>query len=196
MGTGHHFQHLSGADPQAGGQACRPLEYVVVGAHPIKGHQAPHGGAGQDGVQPVGKGAVVFVDVGLESVHHPVHHNVALAPDFAVLGVGIGDGCVFDEAAVALMVALHGHHDQLLAALLQELVHAPGFSEGGVLVKKHVVSVKHIHDGIALLLLFLIGIRKIDIGLSGHISGQLGNDNIPFFDHCLSSLHVFRSFVV
>ena len=191
MGPGYHLQHPAGADPKAGAQAGRPLEHVIVGAHRIQSDQTAHGGAGDDGIHPVREGPIVLVDVGLQGLDQPVHIDIALALDLAVLGVLISEGGILDQALVALVVALHTDDDQFLLALLHEAVHAPGFSEGGILIEKDIVSVEHIHDGVALLRFLLIGGRKVDICFSGLLPGKFWNGNVPLFDPvALSSVSV------
>ena len=184
MGPGHKFQHLARGHPQAWGQTGRPLENMVVGRHAVQGFQAAHGGTGNDGVLPVRQGAVIFIDIRFEGIDHPVHHHVSLAPDLAMLGIFIGHGSVLNQAAVALVVALHGHNDQVLGILLQILGHAPGFTEGGILVKEYIVPVEHIHDGIPLVRVLVIVLRQPDIGPAGRVPGQLRQRHIPFINHC------------
>ena len=82
---------------------------MIVHRHTIQGNEAAHGGTGDDGILPVRQGAVGFVNVGLQLLHHPVHHHAALTLDVTVLGIGVGHGCVLHKTAVAFMVALHGN---------------------------------------------------------------------------------------
>ena len=183
VGPGDHFQHLAGGNPEAGAQAGGPLEHMVVGGHGVHGHQPAHGGTGNDGVAAVGQGAVILVDVGLQLLDHPVHVNIALAPNFSQGGIFVVQGGVLHQAAVPLVVAFHGHDDQVFLALHHEFVHAPGFAVGGILVEKHIVPIEHIHHGIAAVGIFFIGFRQIDVSGAGGISGQFGNGHIPLFDH-------------
>ena len=187
MGSGNHLQNLAGADPQAGTQTGGPLEDVVVGTHGIQGHQTSHGGTGYDGVFSVGKGAVVGVNIGLQGVYQPVHVETALALDFSQLGILKMKGGILDQTAVSFVVALYTHDDQLLFALFHIGVHSPGLAVCGILVKEHVMTVKHIHDRIAFVGFFFIGFGKIDIGPAGLVAGQLRNDYIPFLYHRLVS---------
>ena len=183
VGPGDHFQHLAGGDPQAGAETGGPLEDVVVGGDAVQRHQPAHGGTGDDGIAPVGEGAVVFVDVGLEHLDHPVHIHIALAPDFSQGAVLIVQGGVLHQTAVALVVAFHRHDDQVLFAFLHEFVHTPGLAVGGVLVEEYVVAVEHVHHGIAAVSLRFIGLWKVKIRGSFGVAGQLGNGNIPLFNH-------------
>ena len=96
-------------------------------------------------------------------MEEPVHVHIALAFDLAVLGVQVGQGGVFDETLVALVVAFHSHDDQLLFGFDHIVVHAPGFAIGGVLVEEHIVAVEHIHDGVAFIGVFVIGCGKINV---------------------------------
>ena len=183
VGPGDEFQHLPGGDPQAGTQAGCPLENVVVGGDGVHRHQAAHGGTGDDGVLPVGKGAVVFVNVWLQLTHHPIHVYASLAPDLAQFGILVADGRVLDEAAVALGVAFHADDDQVFFAFGHVFVHAPGFAEGGILVEEDIVPVEHIHDGIPALGFFFVRFRQIDVSPPRSVTGQPGNGNIPLFNH-------------
>ena len=117
--------------------------------------------------------------------------NADPALDLAMLGILIVEGGVLDQALIALVVAFHTHDDQFLLRLLHELVHAPGLAEGGILIEKDIMTVKHIHDGVALLRLLFIGIRQVDIGSAGLVPGEFRNGDIPLFDHvALSSVSV------
>ena len=187
MRPGYHFQHLAGGHPQAGRQACAPLENVVVYRHAVQRHQSAHGRTGDDGVASVRQGSVVFVDIWLEFVDHPVQHDAALALDSSVLGILVGHRGILNQSAVALVIALHTHDNQLLAAFLHVVVHAPGLAEGGILVKEYVVTVEHVHHGVTPIRVFLVGLRQIDIRPAGGIPGELGNGDIPFDNHLVIS---------
>ena len=180
---GDQLHHLSRRDPKAWGQAGRPLENGIVGRRAVQRHQAAHGGTRENGVSPVGQGAEMLVDVGLQLIYHPVHGGAAPAPDLPQLGIFKGHRGILRQPAVALMVALHAYDDQLLSGALHVVVHAPGFAEGRVLVKENVMPVEHVHDGIPPVGFFVVAFRKIDVRSAGGIPGQLGDGHIPFDNH-------------
>ena len=125
----------------------------------------------------------MLVDVGLQLIYHPVHGDAAPAPDFPQLGIFKGHGGILRQPAVALMVALHTHDNELLSGALHVVVHAPGLAEGRVLVKENVMPVEHVHDGIPPVGFFVVAFRKIDVRSAGGIPGQLGDGHIPFDNH-------------
>ena len=187
VGPGYHFQNLAGADPQTGGQAGASLEGVVVNRYTIEGDETAHGRTGNNGILPVGKGAVVFIDIGLQLLHQPVHGDAAFSLDVSVLGIGIDEGCVFHKTAVALVVALNAYNNQFFLAFLHIFCHAPGFSVGGIFVKENVVAVKHIHNGVTLVFVFLVGFGQTDINPPRLFTGKLGNGYFPFLNHWVIS---------
>ena len=170
-GSCHNVQHFPAGNPETGAQAGCTLEHLVINGCAIQRHQPAHGGTGDDGVAPVGQGAVVRIDEGLQLLDHPVHVHISLAANFAQGGVFIAQGGVFNDALVAIVVAFHGYNDELFFAFLHVFVHAPGFSEGSVLIKKNVVPVEHIHHGIAPLGLPFVAFRQIKVDVAGGVTG-------------------------
>ena len=189
MGLGDELQHFFGSHPQAGAQTGGPLEDVIEGGGGIEGHEAAHAGAADQSVLPVRQGPEIAVDIGLQLLDEPVHIALALTLDPAKLGILKGHRGVLPQAAVPLPVALDAHKDQLLAAFLHVVVHAPGGAVGGILVKKHVVSVKEIHNRVSSLRVLLIAFRQIDIGLSHLVPGELRYGNVPFDNHNVVPLY-------
>ena len=124
-----------------------------------------------------------MINIGFQGPDHPLHIDKALALDFAKFSVFKIDRGVLFQPVVALVIAFNSNDNQILAAFFHVFVHAPGFSVGSVLVKKDIVAVKHVHDGIAAVKFFLVGSGQINVGFPGCISGKLRNGNIPFDNH-------------
>ena len=108
---------------------------------------------------------------------------LAPALDFSKLGIFKVDRGILLQPAVARIVALNAHQNQLLAAFIHIVLHAPGGSIGGIVVKEHIVSVEQIHDGVAFFRFRIVAFRQINIGSANHIPGELRNGDIPFDDH-------------
>ena len=158
---------------------------MVVGRHGVQAHKPAHGAAGDEGVLPVRQGGEHGVDIGLEGVHQPFHGGAPPTPDVAHLRVVKGKGGVFREAAVVgVVVALHRRDDDRQLGGRREVRHAPALAVGGVLIEKDVVAVEHIEDRIAGLGVFLEGVRYVDVGTPGLVSGELRDGDAPFCDHC------------
>ena len=90
---------------------------------------------------------------------------------------------IFSAGVLDYIVALDAYQDQLLAALIHIVLHAPGGAVGGVLVEKYIVSVEQIHNGVALFGLLGVAFRQVNIGSANLVSGELWNGNVPFDDH-------------
>ena len=145
LGAAHKAVELFRRDPDGGRQRRRPAEDVVVVEQGVQAHQAAHGAAADEGVPPVGQGAEIAVDEGLEPVDEPTHRGRALAVKVAVLGVIEAVGRVLHQPLVVRpRVALHRRHDERRVGVVQIIRHAPALAVGSVLVEEDVLAVEHI----------------------------------------------------
>ena len=150
----------------------------------VHAHQPAHGTAGDEGVGPVGQGAVLPVDGGLEGVYEPVHGDLPPALYMAEVGLVEGVGGVLRQPPVVRMVvALHRRHNEGHLKLVQILPQSPALAIGGVGVEKNVVAVKHVQHGVVPAGLPVVAVRQIEVGSPGLVSGQLGDGHIPGLDH-------------
>ena len=135
-------------------------------------------------MSPVGLGAVVGVDAGLELVDEPVQGVLAFAVEVAVLLIVEAVGRILHQTLiVGTGVALHRRHDEGRIGVVQIVGHAPALAVGGVLVEKHVLPVEHIQHRIPAVGVSFIHRGQINIysALLGAVDGRVAH--APFFDH-------------
>ena len=81
---------------------------------------------------------------------------------------------------MALVVAFHPHDDEFPRIGVQELLQAPGFPIGGVLVEEKVVAVVHVDDGVAF---FAAAIIVGQIEMDGPPQAAIGDRGLELLDH-------------
>ena len=81
---------------------------------------------------------------------------------------------------MTLVVAFHPHHDEFPRIGVQELLQAPGFPIGGVLVEEQVMAVVHVDDGVAFFTATII-VRQVK--MDGPPQAAIGDCGLEFLDH-------------
>ena len=143
---------------------------------------------------PVGQGAEIAVDEGLEPVDEPAHGRSPLAVKVAIGRVIEAVGRILHQPfVVGSGVALHRRHDQRGVGVVQIIGHAPALAKGGILVKKDILAVEHVQHRIPAVRVGFVHGGQIDINtaLLGAVDGRVAH--APFFDHGSIPLNLSRT---
>ena len=81
---------------------------------------------------------------------------------------------------MTLVVAFHPDDDESPRIDVQELLQAPGFPIGGVLVEEKVVAVVHVDDGVAF---FTAAIIVRQVKMDGPPQAAVGDRGLELLDH-------------
>ena len=171
-------------DPDGWRQSRRTAKDVVVVQQGVQAHQTAHGAAADEGVLPVGQGAEIAVDEGLEPVDEPVHGRSPLAVKVAVGRVIEAVGRILHQTLVVRPgVALDRRHDERRVGVVQIVCQPPALAEGGIFVKKDILAVEHVQHRIPAVRVGFVHGGQIDINTALLGAVDSGVADAPFLDH-------------
>ena len=117
-------------------KTCRMRKDVIMCGDGVQRHEAAHGAAADPCRCAFRQGGKLTVNERLELIDDPAHHRFAAAGDRTELAVGKGIWAIFNETAVAFVVALHAYDDERDAGAVKIVLQAPAFAIGRFIVFK------------------------------------------------------------